>query len=165
MLSRWTDAVLPQLTDNEFFCDPGREPAARAGEIANTDIQRALQQLRSAQAHEIEHDWFGELVTEPRYEIEADEGDIAAAKALLARGVRAITPSPGSKLAWIESSGHISVFANGQTMRCEQRVLPCLLVLCQGVELTGSNLDKALADPDTMMLLEQLIDSRCIHVR
>jgi 50S ribosomal protein L16 3-hydroxylase len=165
MLSRCTDELLLQMNGEDFFRDAGRAHATRPGEIDTKDIGQAVTQLHRALDQAKEHNWFGELVTEPRYEIETDEDDIAEAQALLIEGARSITPSPAAKLAWIESTNGLTVFANGESLHCARSTLPTLLMLCEGRALVEADLDKALTDQDTTQLLEHLLLSGCIHVR
>jgi hypothetical protein len=57
------------------------------------------------------------------------------------------------------------VYANGESLNCGPSAMPALLALCDGQPLTGTLLDKALADPDTAGLLARLVYLGCIHVR
>lgn len=164
MLSRRTDELLSQMTDEEFFQDAGRLPAARAGEIETKDIEQAVAQLRKALDHATGYNWFGELVTEPRYELDIDGEGIAKALALLAEGARSIALSPHAKLAWIENAQDLTIFANGENFCCALSALPTMLLLCKRVAVVGANLDKALRDKDTTEVLERLLENGCIDV-
>jgi 50S ribosomal protein L16 3-hydroxylase len=165
MLARWTDQLLLKMSSDDFFKDAGRAPSARPGEIDSKDIDQALAQLHTAIDRAAGNDWFGELVTEPRYDIEFDHDELAKAHTLLAGGAKAIALSPAAKLSWTISGPNVIAFANGLSLHCAQSVLPSLLVLCGGEALIGTNLDKALAEPDTYQMLEHLLQAGCIHVR
>ena len=164
MLSRWTDQLLLQMDGEQFYSDTGRAPATRPGEIDANDIKEALAQLRRALDQNVSSQWFGELITEPRYDIEPDQDDIADAQNLLRNGAQAVSLSPTTKLAWQQNDAGIIVFANGESVESTKSVLPGLLVLCDRQYLTGASLDKALADIDTAKLLEHLLRMGCIHV-
>ncbi len=64
MLSRWVDQLLEQIDTEAFFCDPGRSPATRPGEIGQEDQRRARDQLLAAIGRDTDCRWVGELVTE-----------------------------------------------------------------------------------------------------
>ena len=164
MLSRWTDQLLLQIDSEQFYADAGRTPAARPGEIDASDIKQALAQLHCALDQTVQNEWFGELITEPRYDIETDEEDIADAQNLLQNAAHVVSLSPAAKLAWQQDEAGLTVFANGESLKCSQSTLPVLLVLCDRQDLTGASLDKAIADIDTTKLLEHLLRMGCIHV-
>jgi 50S ribosomal protein L16 3-hydroxylase len=165
LLSRWTDQLLSQITADTFYSDAGRAASARPGEIQEDDVQAALAQLRSALDQAVPSQWFGELVTEPRYDVEPDEDEVAEALALLQGGAHSVALSPAAKLAWQQGPHGLAVFANGESLHCAPSVLPALMVLCDGRFLADANLDKALADADTAGLLTRLVHLGCIHVR
>lgn len=165
MLSRWTDQLLSQLTADKSFCDAGRAASTRPGELHADDVQAALAQLRSVLDQPVPGQWFGELVTEPRYDVEPDEDAVAEALELLQRGAQSVALSPAAKLAWQQDTHELRVFANGESLGCAPSALPALLTLCDGRPLAGSILDKALANADTAGLLTRLVHLGCIHVR
>lgn len=165
MLSRRTDEILLHMDSDLFFRDAGRARASRAGEIDAGDMQQALKQLQQAVDLVHTRDWFGELVTEPRYDVEVDEEELAAAFALLRDGAHSITLASAAKVAWTEHATGLTVFANGQSLHCAKSALGSLLILCDGGVLADTNLDKALDDPDTAKLLECLLPNGCIHVQ
>lgn len=164
MLTRWTDQLLLQMGTEQFYRDAGRAPAIRPGEIQGSDNEKALAQLHRALDQAVNNAWFGELVTEPRYDIELDEQELADAQALLHGGAQNVSLSPAAKLAWQENEQDLTVFANGESLNCEHSALPCLLALCDNRILTGAALDSACADDNTKKLLERLLYSGCIHV-
>lgn len=165
LLSRWTDQLLLQITADTFYGDAGRAASTRPGELHADDVQAALAQLRSALDQAVPSQWFGELVTEPRYDVEPDEHDVAEALALLQDGARSVALSPAAKLAWQQDAQQLTVFANGESFNCAPTALPALLVLCDGRLLAGAILDTALADADTAALLTRLVNLGCLHVR
>jgi 50S ribosomal protein L16 3-hydroxylase len=164
MLTRWTDQLLLQMDSEQFYSDAGRAAATRPGEIHINDVQHALTQLHRALEQTVGQQWFGELITEPRYDVEPDEDELAEAHALLHDGAQKVSLSPSAKLAWHQDGEGLSVFANGESLNCEQSVLPSLLTLCDRRDLAGTILDKALADTDTTKLLESLLQSGCVYV-
>jgi len=165
MLSRWTDQVLSQVDSQQFYTDTGREPATRPGELSDYDMYHAMAQLRNALEQPSAFRWFGELVTEPRYDIEPDPDEVAEACARLRDGPLSIELSPAARLAWQQDTRGVVVYANGESLDCAAAVLPSLITLCEGRPLIGRQLDKALSDPDTAGLLDELLQCRCIHVQ
>jgi 50S ribosomal protein L16 3-hydroxylase len=164
MVSRWADQLLQQLPPEQFYCDPGRSPVARPGELQPRDLDQAMTQLRNALDIAVDTQWFGELVTEPRYPIDPDDDEVAHAQALLKGRARSVYLSPAAKVAWQQDGAGITVFANGECLNCAASVLTSLLILCSREPLIGVSLDKATADADTARMLDCLAQSGCIHV-
>ncbi|MCB1688241.1 MAG: cupin domain-containing protein [Halioglobus sp.] len=164
MITRWTDQLLLQMDVEQFYRDAARTPASLPGELHPTDVRHAVAQLRAALDQTVGNQWFGELVTEPRYDVEIDEDEVAAAQALLRAGARSVALSPAAKLAWQQGEEGLTVFANGESLPCARSALPTLLLLCDRRSLAGDILDKALSDLDTAELLERLLQYGCIYV-
>jgi 50S ribosomal protein L16 3-hydroxylase len=165
MVSRWVDQLLAQLAPDEFYRDAGRSPLTRAGEITPRDMDRALAQLQRALDQASGNQWFGELITEPRYTPLPDDDDLDEAQALLEGGAQFVALSPAAKLAWQHEGEGILVFANGQSLVFDETVLPSLLILCESWRLGTVDLDKARADPGTLALLDYLLENGAIYVQ
>ena len=164
MVSRWADDLLEQLDPELFFRDPGIEAASRAGEIRPQDLERVRAQLRAALDQATDSRWFGAMVTEPRYEFDTDDDDLAEARALLAAGPGYIELSPAARVAWQQEPEGITVFANGQARLFSSTVLDTLATLCGDWRLDGERLAGALAQADTARLLDYLLESGGIYV-
>ena len=164
MVSRWVDQLLEQLDSDQFYRDAGQASVTRPGEIRPRDMERALAQLQAALDQDPDNHWFGELVTEPRYQPMPDDDDMAEALALLADGATFVELSPAAKLAWQQEIEGIAVFANGESLEFPQGILPVLITLCDSWRLEGDTLSSAMTDPDSAALLHYLLESGCIYV-
>jgi 50S ribosomal protein L16 3-hydroxylase len=164
LVSRWTEQLLMQSDEEQFYRDAGRAPSTRAGEIATADLERALAQLRDALAQNVSNQWFGELVTEPRYDIEPEQEETERAAALLHSDAQTVSLQPGAKLAWQEDGTGLIVYANGESFACGAPAMASLVILCDRQNLEGDTLDKALGDSDTANMLERLVQNGCLHV-
>ena len=164
MVSRWADDLLEKLDPELFFRDPGIEAAARPGEIRPRDMERVRAQLRAALDQSTDSRWFGAMVTEPRYEFDTDDDDLAEARALLAAGPGYVELSPAARVAWQQEPEGITVFANGQARLFSAAVLDILATLCGDWRLEGERLAGALAQADTARLLDYLLESGGIYV-
>ncbi len=164
MVSRWVDQLLEQLDSDQFYRDAGQASVTRPGEIRPRDMERALAQLQAALDQDPCNHWFGELVTEPRYEPAPDDDELAEAKALLRDGATFVKLSPAAKLAWQQELEGIAVFANGGSIEFPQGVLPVLITLCDSWRLEGDTLSGAMIDLDSAALLHYLLESGCIYV-
>lgn len=163
MVSRWVDQLLEQLEPDQFYRDGRRAPMTRPGEIHPRDLERAMAQLQGALDQASDNYWFGELVTEPREDpLQEDSED---ALALLRSTPTCIELSSRAKLAWQQEADGIQVFANGERRKFNESVLPSLLLLCDGWRLAAAELDVALADADTTILLEYLLISGVVYVQ
>lgn len=165
MFSRWTEQLLLQAEPEQFFTDVSRAPATRPGELTSDDIDRALAQLRQMLAQPADNRWFGELVTEPRYDVELHPKELTRARKRLLQSPHSIELSAAAKLAWQQDAASVTVYANGESLSCTTDVLPALLTLCEHRCLQGEHLDSALANPDTAQLLDKLLQSGCIDVQ
>lgn len=164
MVSRWADSLLANMDPELFYSDSHVEPASRAGEIRPRDLQRVTAQVQAALAQDGDNHWFGELVTEPRYDIFIDDEDLAGAASLLAGSPGYVVLSPAARLAWQQEAGGIVVFANGEAREFSATILPDLLLLCETWRLEGRSLTLALTRPETRQLLEHLLTLGCIYV-
>jgi len=163
MLSRWADNALELLPADRFYRDAGTNAVTRAGEIREEDLQRAQQQLRDAIDSLDVADWFGELVTEPRYSAEPVT-DQETELSLLTQTAKCLSLSPESKVAWQERSERLVTFANGESAHFTHAVLPTLLILCEKWQLEGEALTSALAHTECLSLLSFLLQSGAVHV-
>ncbi len=164
MVSRWADGLLEQLDPELFYSDAHIQPVTRAGEITPQDLERVRAQLLAALDQKIDNHWFGEIVTEPRYECVTDDDDLTEARALLAQGPNLITLSPAARLAWQQERAGIIVFANGEARPFSEGVLDCLITLCDSWRLEGDALAQGLAQADTACLLDYLLETGGIYV-
>ena len=164
MVSRFTDQLLEQLDPEQFYHDAMQVPVSRAGEIRPRDLERAQAQLQGALDQTSGSQWFGELVTEPRYEAFPDDDDLAEARLLLQEEAAYAALSPASKLAWQQEETGIRVFANGESRVFPAPVLPHLVLLCENWRLQEEQLVQALDEPACAELLDYLLESGCIYV-
>ncbi len=161
MLSRWVDQLLEQIDTEAFFCDPGRSPATRPGEIGQEDQRRARAQLLAAIGRDTDCRWFGELVTEQGSFNPAND-ELAIASEGGTSEARSVTLYPGARVAWQEESGGVRVFANGEQQLFPASVLTPLASLCNGGELLWSATGPATYPEGTRALLAHLSDCGCI---
>lgn len=163
MAARWVDLMLETLDPDLFFRDPGRESAARPGEIREADIERARLQLQAVMQVGDDAAWFGELVTEPRAATAWRGTDSPGG---LEGDFRTVGLSSDAKLAWREhADGRVQVFANGEHHDFDGIVVPWLVTLCGTWRLERSELEPALADEHGCALLRYLLESGVIHVQ
>lgn len=164
MLSRHVDALLERMDPERFFQDSGRAPAGRAGEIAAADIRRALAQIEAALREHRDARWFGELVTEPRYNCRPGKRELAAARRRLADPDACVSQHPAGKLAWrLEDSG-FTLYANGDSLACDASLLPWIEALCEGQRLDRAALEVLDALPGGARSLEFLLQTGAIDV-
>lgn len=164
MVSRFADQLLESIDSEQFYRDARLEPAARPGEIRPRDIERVQAQVQAALDQAAGDHWFGELVTEPRYEASADDDDLAEARAELREGCNVVDLAASAKMAWQQEASGIIVYANGDSRSFSEEVLPTVIELCDSWKLQGHMLAAALQAPDTMELLDYLLQSGCIYV-
>ena len=163
-MSRFADQLLESIDSDEFYVDARLEPASRPGEIRSRDLERVQAQLQAALDQASGDHWFGELVTEPRYELMPDDDDLAEARAELRDGCNLVGLSPAAKVAWQQEAEGLMVFANGESERFNIETLPALIELCGNWRLEGEALSDALSSPDSAALLDYLLLSGCLYV-
>ncbi|QIB64075.1 cupin domain-containing protein [Kineobactrum salinum] len=156
LLSRWVDARLEQASPDHLLEDPGRRPAAAAGEIRREDIDSALSQLRRVLDTADDEAWFGELVTEsaiPDALGNENEG-LAAALAQLRDSAGVAVLAVGARVAWQRLDDDIRVFVNGNSRRFPATFSGALSELCGHGQLAGAALAGAGGDQLLRYLLE-----------
>ncbi len=153
LLSRWTDDLTEKLDPELLYRDPPLTPASAAGEITHNSVRAALAQLQSLLEQAPENpDWFGELVTEPRYDdLEPPPRCTLAADALLSL-------NPASRLAWSQQADALRVYANGDTLAAPLDCRALLEQLCGGLTVCPGK------DTAQLLLLDMLYQLGCIDV-
>tara|TARA_R110001599_G_scaffold353866_1_gene600927 strand:+ start:50497 stop:51621 length:1125 start_codon:yes stop_codon:yes gene_type:complete len=164
MVSRWADTLLEQMDIELRYTDSLIEPATRAGEIRPRDLERARAQLQAALDEEIDNHWFGELVTEPRYDCSHDDDDLAEAMALLKSSSCVVSLSPAARVAWQQEASGVRLFANGGSRLFRETVLDSLVALCDSWRLEGEDLSRCMTLPESAEMLEYLLEAGGIYV-
>ncbi len=177
LLARWTDFQLEQLSAESFFSDPGRQVVSRAGELTAADAALAREQVLGALQSGDNNWWLGELITEPReaeaesglYPVntpntEATETATNGRELLQQRFANRVKLRENARLAWMENSSNITVFANGRSHIFPARVLTTIITLCANNELDSERLAHALACDDCNRCLKILFEQECIDV-
>lgn len=164
MVSRFADQLLESIDSEQFFRDARLEPASRPGEIRPRDLERVQAQIQAALDQASGDHWFGELVTEPRYEVLPDDDDLAEARAELQDGCSFVELAASAKLAWQQEARGIVVYANGDSRQFGDEVLPAVTALCGHWRLDGKALADALAQAETTALLDYLLEAGCLYV-
>jgi 50S ribosomal protein L16 3-hydroxylase len=164
MVSRFIDQLLEQLEPDQFYHDAIQVAATRAGELRPRDLDRALAQLQGALDQASGNQWFGELVTEPRYDTFPDEDDLAEARKCMQDGPNFVLLSPASRLAWQQEASGIRVYANGDSRSFDDTVLSGLIELCERWRLEGGRLAAMQENASGTELLDYLLETGCIYV-
>jgi 50S ribosomal protein L16 3-hydroxylase len=164
MLSRWVDEILENSNPEKFYTDSGLTSAARAGEIRPEDLSRVAKQLATALAERSSQRWFGELVTEPRYDLEFADEEIEFQHSALDQSCALVSLLPSAKLAWIDADSDIEVYANGSSELFSVEVRATVIELCENGRLEGQALVTAKASAEGLRLLKHLITLACISV-
>jgi 50S ribosomal protein L16 3-hydroxylase len=158
MLSRWADATLEQLDPELFYTDPTlSKSTARPGEISRQERDQVRNLLQGTLDKLDAENWFGELVTEPRYPLIDEGGEVPIA---LEAGTTLYLLAE-AKLAWQEDGGGITVFSNGESLHFQHEVLDLLIKLCETWEIK----DEALPKTEGRRLLDFLQRTGAIHVQ
>ncbi|MDX1736152.1 MAG: cupin domain-containing protein [Halioglobus sp.] len=164
VLSRCVDAALEEMDPDTFLTDAGRG-AADGGAIDPDDLERAQRQVRRLlEQLPRSADWFGELLTEPRYELQPLDGSAEEELQALLAGAGPVVLEPAAKLAWLTGAQGITVYANGRSLVCDARVLPPLQALYRSRELQADGWGELLACADGRSLLHFLLEVGCIYV-
>ncbi len=165
LLSRGVDARLETLSTEDFYRDPDLTRITRPGEISIEDSRRAKNQFLAALNQQEDTRWFGELVTEPKYQLEplalTETPDIEE----LRQAGTCLGLCPDAKLAWQQYDGSVVVFANGESIVCGDAVLPMIIVLCSEWLLEDAALGDALANSDNAALLIDLLELGCLELK
>lgn len=165
ILSRGVDSVLENFSTEDFYSDPDLTATNRPGEISKEDSRRAKDQLMAAMSEFEDTRWFGELVTEPKYDSDFNTSNEGLSLADLRNSETPLGLSPHSKLAWQQTAGDIAVFANGESKIFGDAVLPTLIVLCGEWLLEDAALRDAWDDSENAALLLYLLELGCLELK
>ncbi|MFV0278453.1 MAG: JmjC domain-containing protein [Parahaliea sp.] len=130
LLARLTDQALESAGAQALFSDPGRARATRPGEISSDDIAAARAQAIALLEQQDHPAWFGELVSEPRYPLQADDGPPADLEGLWLGQVQ-LWRNPAARILWCEQGSTLHVFANGSACELPVTVIPTLTGLIE----------------------------------
>ncbi|MEP4484744.1 MAG: cupin domain-containing protein [Halioglobus sp.] len=161
LLSRFTDSALESTRPDAFFTDAGRATPRRPGEIELVDIERARKIAIATLHANNQSQWFGELVTEPRYPLDEILDEAQATAAL--DHAQTLHVNAAAKLAWQEQDNVIAVFANGLSSIQDKCVLAHLIELCDNRKLGGQELVQARAQREARQLLIELLSAGVLH--
>ncbi len=161
LVSRLVDATLESLDPQLFFADPGRAVAVPDGEITAEDLQRARRAVIHALEQCADPLWFGELVTEPRYEMLPEE-DPQARQSLL-NGESPALLAGGARLAWLREGEGLVVFANGHSHCAAADQLAFLQALSQHGHADCGPGSEGSDTASRAELLDFLLEVGCIH--
>lgn len=165
LLSRGVDARLESLSTQEFYRDPDLTSINRPGEISIEDSRRAKNQLLAALNEQNDTRWFGELVTEPKYQLEPVSLSETPGIEDLQQAGTCIGLCADAKLAWQQADDNVVVFANGESIVCGNAILPMIILLCSEGLLEDAALADALNDPDNAALLTALLELGCLELK
>lgn len=161
LLARLTDQALEQASSEQLFSDPKRETSTLPGEISPRDLERARAQAIALLEASPDPQWFGELLTEPRYPTEPEPVEAGTITKLL-RGERALLFDPAARLAWQEHNGALQVFSNGSCFTTTTDLRDYMVTLCE----TGRLEIQSAAPENTTLeeLLEFLLETGGCYV-
>lgn len=164
MVSRFADQLLEQLETDQFYHDAVQVPVSRAGELRPRDLDRAMAQLQGALDQASGNQWFGELVTEPRYDVFPDEDELAETRHRLHSDRVTIALSPASRLVWQQEESHVRVFANGESRCFSLALLEALIKLCETDQLDHDDVVTMMKTDTGAELLDYLLETGCLYV-
>ena len=135
LIGSWCDDLLPQMTDDDRYCDPDLATQSNPGEIPATAIDRlhAMVTEKLADRNDFAK-WFGEYSSTPRYPetdwrpeepIETDH-----LHALLTAD-HPLLRNPASRFSFIrESADQLMLFVDGECFPCTGDEIPLAEMLC-----------------------------------
>ncbi len=155
LIGNWCDNLLPQMTDDDRYCDPDLAPQSNPGEIPATAIDRLHAMVTDKLADRNDFaKWFGEYSSTPRYPetdwrpeepIETDHlcGLLNADHPLLR--------NPASRFSFIrESADQLMLFVDGESFSCTGDEIPLAEMLCAQDRFV---IDPAWRESDEIMVL------------
>ncbi|MFT4826427.1 MAG: 50S ribosomal protein L16 3-hydroxylase [Halioglobus sp.] len=165
LLSRGVDARLETISTEDFYRDPDLTAVNRPGEISIEDSRRAKNQFLAALSQQEDTRWFGELVTEPKYQLDPISSSQTPDVEDLRQAGTCLGLSPDSKLAWQQSGENVVVFANGESTVYSDTVLPMIIVLCSEWLLDHAAVKDAMDNPESAALIINLLELGCLELK
>lgn len=158
LLARLCDTALESINPLELWEDPQRGIANSSGEISDSDIQRARQQLiQRLQNTEISPRWFGEIAT---HQTNADDWTLSDDDAeQVVETAHDLYLNPEAQVAWHRHKQDLLVFSNGYTIETSPEMQTLLNDIVRAGELDHLTLEQYRSDSDKKALLLALVST------
>lgn len=158
LLARLCDTALESINPLELWEDPQRGIANSSGEISDSDIQRARQQLiQRLQSTEISPRWFGEIAT---HQTNADDWTLSDDDAeQVVETAHDLYLNPEAQVAWHRHKQDLLVFSNGYTIETSPEMQTLLNDIVRAGELDHLTLEQYRSDSDKKALLLALVST------
>jgi 50S ribosomal protein L16 3-hydroxylase len=133
-----SDKLAEAFDEGQRFIHPADQPLPRHGAISAQSVSSAFQKLGAfSEKNAIYSDVFGEFATRPRY----PERILPVEPAFTAQTLRnllrdepyltVISKNPSSRFAYLEDAGRLTLYVDGQSITCQQELLPLLQTLAE----------------------------------
>jgi 50S ribosomal protein L16 3-hydroxylase len=135
LIGSWCDDLMPQLTDDDRYCDPDLAVQQNPGEISALAIDRLHAMLTEKLSDRTEFArWFGEFNSTPRYpetDWRPEEPiEIDHLRSLLTAD-HPLLRNPASRFSYIqESESKLLLFVDGECFPCTDKVIGVAELLC-----------------------------------
>lgn len=150
-LAEW---LYQQVPEDLRYADAGLRPeaAAPAGRIDGDALASVRARVR---AHLTPDDarldgWFGRFITEPKPQLRPAPADQPLEPEVLRQELElgaSLERHPGSRLAWLERDGGLTLFADGVAFELPASARDTLITLCRERRHSARDLRQGLADP------------------
>ncbi|WP_327125143.1 winged helix domain-containing protein [Nitrincola sp. A-D6] len=160
MLSSFSDFMGERIGHDERYTDADLTLPADPGEISAAALEKTRQRLLAIfQDEQLFSQWFGRLVTEPKYpELAAEDADNVSHDDLLAflDDAGELYQNEGSRLAWSASDKGILLFADGEHyVLSSESAMSLVKRLCLYQPVDANSVD--IADAQSLDLLCELL--------
>lgn len=119
ILMQFTDFIADQLPDSLRYSDADQQMPENPGELDDKALDRLQQILQSHIEDRTQlSQWFGQLMTEPKHEQEADVEYETWSDAINDAEGLFLYVNEGSRLAFREEGAHFHLFADGKSFEC-----------------------------------------------
>lgn len=158
LLARLCDTALETINPFELWEDPQRGIANNSGEISDSDIHQARQQLiQRLQSTDISPRWFGEIATHQSNVDDWTRSDDAAEQVI--ETAHDLYLNPEAQVAWHRHKQDLLVFSNGYTIETSPEMQTLLNDIVRAGELDHLTLEQYRSDSDKKALILALVST------
>ncbi|MCW8884586.1 MAG: cupin domain-containing protein [Motiliproteus sp.] len=161
MLMHFASFCAAQIKDEERYADPDLSLRLSSGEICHSDLERVQSLLRHwMEDGDAVNQWFGELVTEAKYdeqpaepEYEVDSSQLVE---LLQQGGE-LRRSEGVRYAYSDCGSSLQLYVNGESFDCSADLRELLAMLSDHNQYSAQSLLPWQQHPEGLELLCTLV--------
>lgn len=158
LIESFLGALFDKGKTSSRYNDSARKIQTHYGEIEAKDIEELKQHLLNAfkENDVLFTDWLGQYLTEKKNPQREEFIDDSSEYTLDKKTT--YFRSPSSEMAWIDHSGHITIFVNGESSSWSESIKKNIQFICKSYQYTDVEMEEKLMDDSFRKLFDMLVE-------